>query len=74
MTELVGKNLDMKNSGTSLLEGEGVGNLEVIHSPAEERLIWLNFPKFPKLNYSGYWVTAPAWRSDQGGHFRKVRV
>ena len=41
VTELVGKTLDMKNSGTSLLveSGEGVGTLEVIHSPAEERLI-----------------------------------
>ena len=41
VTELMGKTLDMKNSGTSLLveSGEGVGNLEVIHSPAEEKLI-----------------------------------
>ena len=41
VTELVGKTLDMKNSGTSLLveSGEGLGNLEVIYSPAEERLI-----------------------------------
>ena len=68
MTELVGKTLDMKNSGTSLLveRGEGVGNL------AEERLIW--FPMFPNLNYSGYWATSPARRSDQAGHFQKVRV
>ena len=41
VTELVGKTLDMKNSGTSLLveSGEEIGNLEVLHSPAEERLI-----------------------------------
>ena len=41
VTELVGKTLDMKNSGTSLLveSSEEVENLEVLHSPAEERLI-----------------------------------